>query len=157
MKSILVTTVLVLCSFNAFAGPEEHIAAQTCYALLTPAPKAIPERVCVEEISLNHADTTHASLNIYSYFNQRYFENMQLTYVARYNENGFSYRATSVLVDVYESGCGSAEKATLQISGRADNYGMGFPEQLEVSAKYDTLVDTCHSKLQTRIYNYIKE
>lgn len=158
MKSILATAALVLCSFNAFAGPEDHISAQTCYSLKSaPAVAAIPQRVCVEQISINNIDTDEATLNIYSYFNQKYFENMKLSYLARHNENGFSFKAASVLAESYEFGCGSAEKATLQIAGRADNDGLADAGYIEVSAKYETLADTCHSRPQVQTFEYIKE
>lgn len=157
MKSIL-ATALIVCSLNAFAGPEDHISVQTCYKLKsTYITNAIPERICLEEISVNSPETTQASLNIYSYFNQSYFEGMALTYIARRNENGFSFRAANVLVETFESGCGSAEKVTLQIYGQLDNDGVGQPEYVDVSVKHETQNDTCHSKLQTEILEYIKE
>ena len=158
MKSILATAAFFLCSFNAFAGPEDHISAQTCYSLKSaPVVAAIPQRVCIEQISINNIDTDEATLTIYSYFNQKYFENMKLTYLARHNENGFSFKAANVLAESYEFGCGSAEKATLEIAGRVDNDGLTEPQYLEVSATYETLADTCHSRPQIQTFEYIKE
>lgn len=157
MKSILATAALVLCTLQAYAGPEDHISAQTCYSLKSAAPAAVPSRVCLEQISITDVYSTSATLNIYSYFNQNLFNGMQLTYLARRNENGYTFRAANVLVDTYESGCGSAEKATLQISGPIDNDGLGYAEYVDVSVKYETLADTCHSHLQVQNFNYIKE
>ncbi|WP_413612573.1 hypothetical protein [Bdellovibrio sp. HCB-110] len=158
MKSILATAVIVLCSFQAFAGPEEHIAVQTCYSLKSaPAAATIPQRICLEEISIIKFDTYTPALNIYSYFDPRYFEGMKLTYLARHNEDSFSFKAANVLTDVYESGCGSAEKVTLQINGRVDNDGLGNPEYVDISVKYETLNGTCHSKPQVQTFDYIKE
>ena len=157
MKSILTTAALVLLSLNVFAGPEEHIAAQTCYSLKSPAPTVIPQRVCLEEITITEPHTDTATINIYSYFNQNYFNNMKLTYLARHNEDSYAFRAANILLENYESGCGSAEKATLQVNGRVDVYGVGQPEYVDIAVKYETLVDTCHSKTQVRTYEYIKD
>lgn len=157
MKSLL-GTLVILCSLQSFAGPEEHIAAQTCYVPSNQAMKAtIPQRVCLEEIFVSSVDGAVPALNIYSYFSREYFQDMTLTYLARHNEDSYSFRGSKILLQNWESGCGSAEKVTLEVSGRVDNDGLGLASAVDVSVKYETTNDTCHSKAQVNIYEYTKE
>lgn len=162
MKSISVGffSVAVLLSLKSFAGPEEHIAAQTCYVLKNSSPfvsALIPERICLEEVSIEKVDGAAPAINIYSYFHRGYFDGVKLTYLARHNEDGYSFRAANVLSQAWESGCGSAEKVVLEVSGRVDNYGRGSADYVDVVVKHEALVDTCHSKPQVNTYVYIKE
>lgn len=158
MKAVFafLATTLALSSFS-FAGPEEHIAAQTCFVLKGAQPtSAMPARVCIEDIVLNDPDMSSASISIYSYFNGKYFDGMWLDYIARRNENGFSFKAKNVLSDLGGSGCDYAEKVTLKVSGRADNDGAVDVSAVSVSASLETTVDSCHSTPHVQEFEYIK-
>ncbi|MFM6928644.1 MAG: hypothetical protein ACKOX6_09275 [Bdellovibrio sp.] len=158
MKAVFafLAMTLALSSFS-FAGPEEHLAAQICFVLKGPQPtSAIPERVCIEDITLSNLETSSVAISIYSYFNGKYFDGVWLDYIARRNENGFSFKAKNVLSDISGSGCDYAEKVTLKVSGRADNDGLVDVSLVSVTAILETAIDSCHSTPHIQEFEYIR-
>lgn len=151
----LIATVVLLSTLNVFAGPEEHIADQTCYRLnakqVALANDNIPREVCLETLTV---DTDGTSISAYSYFMPNLFNNLKVTYHARRNENGFSFRAANILVDKWESGCGDGERVILTIKGQTDNDGVAGVNYLDIKATQELTNDTCHSEPQETVFTY---
>ena len=152
MKSILFTSVLLLSSL-VFAGPEDHIQNQICYNLKNPAVKIdqVPGQICLEQISL---DLQAEKIYIYSYFQGSLYQNVQLDYLARKNEDFYSFRSSSVFHKEWNSGCGDGLLLTVKIQGKSDNYGEVEPQYLDISVEQELTNDTCHSKAQKTVYEY---
>lgn len=149
--------ILTLASFSAFAGPEDHIADQTCYFLeaSSPAPTSyvIPLKVCLEKISVNLPEQ---KVSVYSYFSPEFYTNLKLDYLARHNENGFSFRASSVINQTSNGSCDAASTTVLNIAGRTDNDGAVAPTDLTISVDHLSTSDICHSAAEKTTYNYAK-
>lgn len=155
MKSFLVA-LTVFVSLNAFAGPEDHIANQTCYALaeaqLKTAPLEVPRQVCLESLTV---DTANQKISAYSYFQQDLYRNLKLESTVRKNEDWVHFSASSVFIDVWDSGCGYGDVFQLKINGLVNYNDQVSLSQLEVSVHVTSTNDTCHSVPRTTVYNYI--
>ncbi|MEQ1723550.1 MAG: hypothetical protein ABL930_10270 [Pseudobdellovibrio sp.] len=155
MKLIL-SLFVVLSGLTAFAGPEDHIAAQVCYQLQNAknAPKDIPQEVCLETLNVYPQDNT---INIYSYFYPNLFKDMTLSSLIRNTEDTYKFKAESVLRNEWQSGCGDGNKITLFIDGQTDFNGDGQNElgNLKIRIEQDQTNDTCHSEPQTTVYKYV--
>ena len=79
---------------------------------------------------------------------------MKLNYIARRNENGFSFKADNMISREYDPGCGASKIVTLNISGRADNDGLVEVSYVNVSATVESTNDTCHSAPEKTEYTY---
>jgi hypothetical protein len=114
---------ILVSSIQAFAGPEEHLAAQVCY-VANSAQASIAE-ICLETVSV---DVSENKIAIYSYFqqNQNLFNDMKVNYLARKNEDFYNFRASNILK---ADSC----TATLNINGQVDNYGDVNTSYLEIS------------------------
>lgn len=155
MKAVfaLLATSLLLSSVS-FAGPEEHLDAQRCFVLQGAAPAAVPQKICIENITLRDAGMSVSSISVYSYFYGHLLNGMQLSYIARRNENGFSFKAENMISREYDPGCGASEIVTLKISGRSDNDGLVEVPYVYVSATVESTNDTCHSAPEATDYQY---
>ena len=151
----LIAAVILLTTFNVFAGPEDHIANQTCYRLnqkqAALANNNIPQQICLETLTVN---TDGTEIRAYSYFTPNLFNNLKLTYHARRNENGFSFRSDNILVNQWESGCGDGERVVLSIKGQTDNDGVASVEYLDVKVSQELTNDVCHSQPQETVFTY---
>jgi len=156
LKKVLFVFVLGVSQF-LMAGPEDHIQNQICYNLKNPElaqnQPQLPLQVCVEEISM---DLSTETVSIYSYFQRSLFENIQVDYLARKNEDYFSVRTSSVFYNQWNSGCGDGQKLTVKVNGLSDNWGVMDPQNLVVTVEQEITNDTCHSKPQKTIYQYEK-
>jgi hypothetical protein len=156
MKWIAILAVTMF-SFHLSAGPEEHKAAQTCYVLdaeqAGEADAEIPLEICLE--TLNIDVTTHANdISVYSYFQPQLFQGLKVTSLIRQNEDQYTFKASNILLDRWESGCGEGQTVELTISGLTDFLGTGDVTRLEVSVTETTLHDVCHSHPQTTKFIY---
>lgn len=152
MKTILIVLISAL-SFNAFAGPEEHIAAQICYAQASADPVAnAPQKICLEEASLNLDDS---SISIYSYFMPYLYKDLSVNYLARRNENGYRFRSTALLENESGAMCGAAFESVLKITGISDNDGIIDISFLEITIEQSYTADTCHSSPQKSVIKYV--
>ncbi len=154
MKSVgILVTALV--SLNVFAGPEEHKEAQTCYALKAQegvyVSAEVPLEICLETLEINPMTQ---QISAYSYFQPQLFANLTVTSLVRKNEDTYSFKASSLLLDRWESGCGEGHTVEMKISGETDFLGKGNPQALEVSVDEVTLNDVCHSHPQYEHFTY---
>lgn len=151
MKTVLITLLSIL-SLNAFAGPEEHIAAQVCYELDSVSANGAPSEICLEEASLN---LENSSISIYSYFMPYLYKDLSLNYLARRNENGYRFRSSAILEKQTDAMCGAAQESVLKISGISDNDGIVDISFLEITIEQSYTPDTCHSRPQVSILRYV--
>lgn len=158
MKASLIFLGILFSTVISFAGPEEHINAQSCYGLAgTPGvylSDKVPTEICLETLTINASENT---IQVYSYFasNQMLFQNTQLTHLTRVNEDYYSFSASSIFTNEWNSGCRDAETNELVISGRVDSNGDADVSTLKLTLKNETTNDTCHSRPQTHIFEYI--
>lgn len=155
LKKTLLTIALTAAQF-AWAGPEDHIQNQICYNLKpgqTQASAELPLQVCIEEISM---DLSTETVSIYSYFQRSLFENIQVDYLARKNEDYFSVRTSSEFYKNWNSGCGDGLTLTVKVNGLSDNWGVMDPQNLTVIVEQEMTNDTCHSKPQKTVFVYEK-
>lgn len=156
MKSFVMALVL-LTSAHTFAGPEEHIEAQVCYHLneakAAQAPASVPKTVCIETLSIGE---NGSSVKAYSYFMSSLYQNIQLDYYARHNENGFTFRTSSPLSKIVEPNCGADEAVTLHIDGRADNDNIVDILDLEIYVETLATANSCQSAVQKTVFTYSK-
>ena len=155
MKTIAVLMALAF-SLNVFAGGEEHEQAQACYSVVVEESsqinKNIPTQICLERVLVKTTENTFA---VYSFFYSDLYENINLTYVARKNEDFYSFRSQSLIRDDIDSDMNS-QKITLFISGVVDNYGDADIKFLTISLEQivgKTFVETPYVK-NTYKYKY---
>ncbi len=153
MKTIAVLMALAF-SFNVFAGGEEHEQAQACYTVVTEESSEInvniPTQICLERVMVNASENT---ISVYSFFYSDLYENIKLTYVARKNEDFYSFRSQSLVRDDID-GDMNTQKITLFISGLVDNYGEADIKYLTISLEQivgKTFVETPYVK---NVYKY---
>ncbi|MBY0517152.1 MAG: hypothetical protein K2P81_09600 [Bacteriovoracaceae bacterium] len=65
---------------------------------------------------------------------------------SRHNEERFVFKASAVLINRWDSGCGEGTLTRLHIQGTNDNYGYVDPSYLDITVSYQVTNDTCHSK-----------
>ena len=155
MKNIIVLLTLVL-GMNAFAGPEDHMANQTCYDVQTTpgqyVPMAIPREICLEQLSI---DPWANQITVHSYFqSELLFKGLKLTSLIRRNEDYFDFKASNVIFNQWNSGCGEGERTQLMISGLVDFAGESDVRSLHVTAEDEVSNDICHSQSQTTVFTY---
>lgn len=134
MKTYFVLALLSLSSLT-WANPF-------CFVADGNGPE-IPEEICLENIQLD-LDTEIISVNDRS---QILPKRLATSYLARRNENGFSFRASHPYINSWEGGCKEGLTVMINLRGRTDNDGL--VEWLELSATYEHTVDNCHSPIQT--------
>lgn len=158
MKKLLLS-VVVLASLNSFAGPEEHIANQTCYTLkdvsqVALATSYVPTQICLEEVTVN-SDTN--TISVYSYFMSDLFKNLKLNYFARKNEDGFRFRASSNLATEAEVSAVETVTSDLLISGITDNYLSADVRFLDIQVKQtkEKYKAVGHTITETTVFEYV--
>ncbi len=122
-------------------------AGQLCYVAEGNGPD-VPQEICLESIQLN-LETEVLSMSDRS---QVLPESLDTNYLARRNENGFSFRATYPFIYSWEGGCKEGLTVLINLKGRTDNDGL--VEWLELSATYEHTVDNCHSPIKTGTIHY---
>ena len=156
MKSVLIALVL-LTSFNVFAGPEDHFDLQACYHLsneqVAAATDGVPKMVCIETLKIG---VNGSSVEAFSYFMNSLYKNIQLDYYARHNENGFTFRTSSVLKRDVAANCGAGEAVTLHVNGRADNDNFVEIRDLDITAERLVTADSCLAPVQKTVFTYSK-
>lgn len=158
MKYLSILAALLLTSVS-YAGPEEHIQAQTCYVLDTPskaqAINLVPEVICFETLNI---DPANQEIQVYSYFKQYQdlFNNMKVTSLIRYTEDSYKYGAEKVLVDDVGPACGKRTKLVLKMSGLVDFMGYGDVSAQTVKVEQTSNNNVCHSYEETVLLNYVR-
>lgn len=153
MKALITLMTLVF-SLTAVAGPEEHMQAQTCYYLIaeesSPINNDIPTQICLESLTV---DTSAETISIYSYFYSDLYKNLKLNYIARKNEDSFSFRASNLVRnDIVGT---EVQKITLFISGRVDNQGeVDDLEYLTISLEQIVGKTWAEAPIVKNIYKY---
>lgn len=152
MKTLTALMVLVF-SLSAFAGPEEHQQAQTCYYVVaegsSPLNSNILTQICLESLNV---DTFAETISVYSYFFSDLYKNLKLKSVTRRNEDFFSFKSASILRD---NGDGSdTQKITLFISGQVDNYGDADLSSLTLSVEQVIGKTYVEFPVEKNIYQY---
>jgi len=77
-------------------------------------------------------DPSAEIITAYSWFQPVLYENLKIDYVARKNEDGFSFRSSAIIHDSL-NGLGDSERMTLKIKGVVNNYGEGDIKYLDIS------------------------
>ena len=153
---LLLSMVISFVSVASFAGPEDHIQDQKCYALVaTPGPYVsphIPSEVCFESVTI---DLVHNEVIIYSYFAPMMFADAKIISLIRNTEDTYKYRLRNILFADWKNVCSDGETVTLFISGQSDFNGIADMNQdFNVSVEQEATRDSCHSEPQTIVYNY---
>lgn len=166
MKSVILLSVL-LAGAVSFAGPEDHIQAQVCYSIASEDyPKAAPElplELCFEKVQLHltvlNNNLKQDSIELYSYFSyySNYLNTVKLTDYVRVNEDEYTFKASSVLVDREERHCEDAVKITFDVEGRAS----AINGEAELGTQTLTLTqitkaDVCHSNYVKNVFKYVR-
>lgn len=153
MKLILGLSI-IFASMVSMAGPEDHISAQVCYYIQKTqyVPTNVPSQICLETLDVNPMNST---ISIYSYFYPKFYTNVKLTSLIRKTEDNYSFKAESILLNEWQSGCGDGETVTMHISGLTDFNGSGDIYTLEISVEQNFTNDTCHSEPQTTVFKYV--
>jgi len=158
VKSLLLSAML-FSSAICFAGPEDHVQAQTCYSIkeqdLNSVSEFAPKEICFEELSIN---TNNDQIYVYSYFShfQKYLKELRLTSLIRQTEDSFSYEAENVFFEQKERHCEDGIKLTLKFKGNVDFMGQGNIEDQKLSLVQETKADVCHSRAEVSVFNYIR-
>lgn len=137
---------LVLSSLTALAGP------QVCYRLVgANAPSVVPKEICVEGASIN---LERSQIDVYSQSYRKLLSNMNLNYLARHNENGYSFRASKLIHTKSAGMCDETEEVYLRMNGRSDNEGVVYPTILDMSVDVENYLDNCHSQPDITTFSY---
>lgn len=130
MKTFLALTLLCLSSLS--------LAAPVCFDQ-TDGQHFLPKEICFEKVE---ADTWKEVLTIKDTANI-FPGTLQTNYFHRYNENGFSFRASHEYMNIW-GGCEEGITVVLNLKGRVDNDGI--LQWVEVSADWVHAFDSCHSR-----------
>ncbi len=158
MKTLILASLLMTSSI-CFAGPEDHIQAQTCYSLvdqdLSKVSDLAPKELCFEELSIN---TNENKLYVYSYFNhyQKFLNDLKITSLIRQTEDAYSYKAEKVLFEQTERHCEDGLKLVLKLEGNVDFAGYGDIGSQNLSLVQETKADVCHSKAEVTVFKYVR-
>lgn len=116
------------------------IANAACYVTEDIFP-SLPKEICIENMAV---DLNAEILNI-GQTNGVIPSSLPTHYLARRNENGYSFKASHLLVDSWPGGCESGETVVLTIRGKTDNDGLVEYVE-EIAADYKFAFDSCHSR-----------
>lgn len=148
MKATLLTLSLLF-SVAAIAGPEDHIY-DSCYTAVGSVLRDVPSTFCFEDAKLDvygkRVDFSGYASNIPSTFKTQT--------VFQKNSQSYSFVASAVVVNIWETGCGEGQYGELIITGEADLQGKVNPKTLLMSLNYSLRSDTCHSSPSTGATEY---
>lgn len=151
----LVSIVVVLSSLVAFAGPEDHMQAQVCYNLnekqIATKGEHVPVQICIEDISINPEKNV---ASIYSYFNQKYFQDVKVDSLIRQTEDTYRFQLSSVVFEDWQMICGDGQTVKIIIKADSDFAGAVQKDKLTVTVEDEFTNDSCHSPSQTTEYTY---
>ncbi len=159
MKKIAFAILILsnLTALSAIAGAEDHMQNQVCYAIEISQgaylPRTLPTEICFESLNV---DFDKNQISIYSFFPMysELFMNLKISYLARKNEDGYTFRSKGEFYSDWQSGCGEGESLSLLVSGQVDNYGSGNIAYQEISVEQAVTPDSCHSQPQLTRYYY---
>lgn len=152
MKMFIALLMLSSLPMVAVAGPEEHMY-ESCYTATTVTPSSIPSTFCLDYLQLDSDKT-----NLYITGNFSNFpEKMKITNAIFSSEDRVKFVAESTIVNIWNTGCGDGETATLSVGGVWDiMQGEQInPKALKIKVSYESTNDTCHSQPQTTEIDYI--
>lgn len=148
MKTTLLA-ISLLFSVAAVAGPEDHMY-DSCYTATAPVLRDVPSTFCFEDAKL---DMKNNQVNF-----SGYASNVPSTFktktIFQKNAQAYSFVASAVVINIWETGCGEGQYGELIISGESDLEGKVNPKTLSMSLIYRLRVDTCHSQPQTGATEY---
>jgi hypothetical protein len=155
MKSFLLTAVLLF-SFAAFAGPEDHLANEVCYQLEGSLDqndlKEVPAQICFEQIQI---DVNKNKAHIESYFHADLYQQTSLIYLIRASEDHYKFATSSLIYDHNDMVCGDTNTLSIMISGVSDFLGAVDKTQVNVVVEHEYTNDNCHSHPRViKSYNY---
>ena len=164
MKAIVALSVLLTTTIS-FAGPEDHFQSQACYSIATEdyakAHNELPLEICFETVQLHltslNSNFKEDSIELYNYFSQysKYLKTLKLTDYVRVTDDEYSYKASSVLVDRYESHCEEAVNITLDVEGRVSAIdGTGDIGAQSITLTQIFSADTCHSAYEKNVFKF---
>lgn len=154
MKTFLFSLV-VLFSGLVFAGPEEHLAAQSCYVVVKEAgvqiPESVPHDFCLENLNIN---LENESIIVYSYFHAKLYNGLTVNQVGQLTEGYFEFKATNSLFSFSETTCGAGEFVELVITGQVNQLGEASVDKLNFQVNHEVTNDTCHSHPQVQSFKF---
>lgn len=118
--------------------------AATCFEAVDRKFAFIPKEICFEKFE---ASTDSEILFITG--SDVLPERMMTSYFTRKNEDYYRFRASQILKNEWEAGCGYGQKTIVKLEGLTDNWGEVNPLNLDVSIEFERTNDTCHSRPQT--------
>lgn len=148
MKKFFVLVALLFCS-NVFAGPEDHTPGAVYQTSDSSAPYYISQFV-FDTLDIS-GDETELILDA-RYGNLR--GAFKITEVLKYSEDKAIITAEKVVLDKWETGCGSGEHAVLVIQGKSWVGQAPDPSSLKMTLQYKYTNDTCHSRPQVKTFEY---
>lgn len=160
MKKLLMS-VVVLAGLNSFAGPEDHMMSQTCYYLKNPsqialATQYVPTQICIETVNI---DTDKNTITAFSYFMPELYQNLNLNYLVRKNEDSFSFKAVNNLATEAEIGISETVTSDLLMSGVVDNQGYADVRYLSIQVKQtkEKYKSVGHTITDATVFDYVAQ
>jgi hypothetical protein len=149
MRTITVIIIAIYSAFT-FAGPEDHIY-DSCYTTKTPVSGQLPSTYCFEDAKL---DLQNNVVNFSGYASNMP-DSLKLKTSYQKNANVISFIGSKVVLNNWETGCGSGLSAELVVAGDSDINGKINPKSLSISMNYKVTNDTCHSSPSTGAVEYL--
>ena len=145
---------------SSFSATENnHRANQICYTLAAvtgassadPLPATIPNELCFETLSI---DLVASKIDVFSYFQPHLFKDLTLQMLKLEPDDRYSFTASSMLKNQWDTGCGSGEKIEMVMTGVSDFTGFGDVWSIGIEIRYQQTTDTCHATVQTVTYSF---
>lgn len=151
MKMFFALMMLSSLPAIAVAGPEDHMY-ESCYTATTATPASIPSTFCFDELSLDAEKKFLFTSGTYSNLPQ----SLKITSAIFVTEDRVKFEAEQTIVNIWNTGCGDGEVATLSIAGISDiTQGEQInPKELKMKVNYESTNDTCHSQAQSTVIEY---
>lgn len=145
-KFVLIS-ILISLTTSAYANEFNH--TESCYEVAEVASASIPTKLCLNSVELNlnsNELTLQSSHALYT----NLYKNLSVSQVSRHNEEWISFHSSKVIHN--SSIKGTTETLTLKVSGRVDNYGVGFANFVDLNIVQE--LKSAAGEKTTHVYNY---
>jgi hypothetical protein len=152
MKMFMAIFMFSTLSTVVFAGPEDHVN-ESCYTAKTSVSASVPTTFCFDSLQLNSEKT---DLYVSGFFTSMPTK-LKVTNAIFVTEDRVKFDASANLVNIWETGCGNGEYATVFVSGVWDiMQGEQInPKELKIKVSYESTNDTCHSPTVNSEIEYV--
>lgn len=144
----LIALIALVCPLLANAGPEDY-SPGAVYQATSPVPYYLMDLV-FDTVHLSDDESKLVFEARYGNFTGEF----NVTKSSRKNEDKVRYTAEKVILNKWDSGCGSGELAKAVVDGVSDISTGISAKDLTITVTYITAVDTCHSRPQTQVITY---